>query len=64
MIPRENQEYHDVVENLSNTMYKIYSMSKKERGAEKIKAKQLSILADWKYLIKNYLDVYDASQKI
>ena len=64
VIPRENQEYHDVVENLSNTMYKIYSMSKKERGAEKIKAKQLSILADWKYLIKNYLDVYDASQKI
>ncbi len=59
VIPRENKSYQESVDYLENLLYRIYSMSKSERGQSKIRAKQLSMLADWSNLIKNYLKAYE-----
>lgn len=59
VIPREKKSYEQSVAYLEEMLYKIYSMSKAQRGQFKIRAKQLSMLADWKHLIKNYLKAYE-----
>jgi glycogen(starch) synthase len=59
VIPREGRSYEEGVACLENMLFRIYTMTKRQRGQFKIRAKQLSTLADWKGLIKNYLKAYD-----
>ncbi len=59
VVPRENKSYEEGVAYLEDVLFKIYSMNKSQRGQFKIRAKQLSKLADWDSLIKNYLRAYD-----
>jgi glycogen(starch) synthase len=59
VVPREGKGYEESVACLEDLLFRIYSMTKRQRGQFKIKAKQLSMLADWKNLIKNYLKAYD-----
>ena len=59
VVPRESKGYEESVAYLENIMFRIYCMKKSERGLFKIKAKQLSKLADWRSMIKNYLKAYD-----
>ena len=59
VIPREGKSYQKSAEHLEELLFKIYCMDKGQRGLFKIRAKQLSKLADWGNLIKNYLKAYD-----
>jgi len=59
VIPREKVTYEQSVAVLEKTLLDLYKMNKRERGQFKIQAKQLSKLADWSSLIKNYTKAYD-----
>ncbi len=58
VLKRENTPYEDTVNQLTDILYRVYMMSKQQRGKQKIKAKQLSMLADWSVLINNYQHAY------
>lgn len=49
----------EVVNHLTDTMYYFSQFSKEERIKNKIAAKRLSALADWKILIKNYVEAHN-----
>jgi len=59
VIPREGRKYEESLECLEEQLFSIYGMTKRQRVQFKIKAKQLSRLADWSSLIKNYIRAYD-----
>jgi glycogen(starch) synthase len=59
ILQRMGKPYREIVESLSQMLLKIHRMTKKERGMNKIQAKKLSALADWKILIKNYIKAYE-----
>jgi glycogen(starch) synthase len=59
ILHRDGAEYGNVVKELEDVMLKFYMMTKKQRIQWKIKAKQMSMLADWKFLIRNYIRAYD-----
>ena len=63
VLKRKNRKYEECVNELEGILYRVYRMTKKSRGANKIRAKQLSLLADWKLLVKNYLRAYDMALK-
>ena len=63
VLKRDKIQYHEVVDNLTNTLFDIYNMSKKQRGLMKIRSKHLSMLADWALLIKNYMKAYEIAGK-
>jgi glycogen(starch) synthase len=59
ILERMEKSYSEIVENLTQILLKIHRMTKKERGMNKIQAKKVSALADWKVLIKNYIKAYE-----
>ncbi len=63
ILPRMNKPYEEIVDKLTHILLKIYKMDKRKRGMYKIRAKQLSLKADWKVLIKNYLKAYSLAMK-
>lgn len=63
VLKREGKSYEECVKDLEKLLFKIYKMSKKQRIANKIAAKRLSELADWKILIKNYMKAYTLALK-
>jgi glycogen(starch) synthase len=58
VLPRDDVPYQKSMELLADMMEMIYKMERKQRGLNKIRAKHLSMLADWEHLIKNYLQAY------
>src|SRR3989338_1681795 len=63
VLKRQNVPQHEVVDNLTNMLFEIYQMPKKQRGQMKIRAKHLSMLADWGILIKEYIKAYNLAMK-
>jgi glycogen(starch) synthase len=63
VLKRQNVPYNEVVESLTNMLFAIYRMPKKQRGMCKIRAKHLSMLADWEILIKEYVKAYEMALK-
>jgi len=63
VIPREGKGYGEVVNSLTDTLFKICKMNRKQRFNCKMRAKNLSTLSDWSRLITNYLDAYDLALK-
>jgi glycogen(starch) synthase len=59
VVPRESKPYEESVSYLESLLFRIYSMNKRQRVQFKIRAKQLSKLADWSNLINNYLKAYE-----
>jgi glycogen(starch) synthase len=59
VVPRERKPYEQSVAHLEDLLFRIYNMNKRQRVQFKIRAKQLSKLADWGTLINNYLKAYD-----
>ncbi len=59
VVPRNGKPYQKGVEHLEGLLHRIYLMDKGERVQNKIRAKQLSALADWGNLIRNYLKAYE-----
>jgi glycogen(starch) synthase len=63
VLARENRTYEQGVSDLESMLFSIYMMDKRQRGQYKIKAKELSVLADWSSMIKNYMKAYDMALK-
>jgi glycogen(starch) synthase len=63
VLKRDNVSYEQSLDELTEVLLAIYSMTKKQRGLAKMRAKHLSVLADWENLIKNYMKAYEAAIK-
>ncbi|RLG70402.1 MAG: hypothetical protein DRO07_00265 [Candidatus Iainarchaeum archaeon] len=59
VIGRESVSYEQSLKQLTEFLYRIYSMPKRERGEAKIRAKRISYLFSWDKLIENYINAYD-----
>ena len=55
VLKRMGKTDEEINNDLSNFMYKFVKLSKHDRVLNKIEAKHLASLADWKNLIKNYI---------
>jgi glycogen(starch) synthase len=56
VLKRLNRTDKEIIDDLSNFMYKFSQFSRQERVLNKIEAKRLSGLADWKKLISSYIE--------
>ncbi len=61
VLKRDGVNYDDSLNELTDMLAKVCNMTKNQRGLAKIRAKHLSMLADWENLIKNYLKAYDTA---
>ncbi|MEM5778263.1 MAG: glycogen/starch synthase [Candidatus Aenigmatarchaeota archaeon] len=59
VLERENKTHEEVVKRLYEILWTIVNMSRSERVPRKAQAKALASLADWKFLIKNYIQAYN-----
>jgi glycogen synthase len=59
VLKRFQRSDDDVVNEFAELMYEFCKRDKHKRGENKIHAKELSELADWKQLIKNYMKAHD-----
>ena len=53
----------DIINDLSNFMYKCTKFSKYERVKNKIEAKKLASKADWEKLVVNYIQAHNMAIK-
>ena len=58
VLDRMNRPWDDVVNDFSDLLYKFTKFNPQERVQQKILAKEMSNLADWKSFIKNYFDAH------
>jgi glycogen(starch) synthase len=54
VLKRHGRSYEESLVDYTNILYNFSKLSKSERVQQKILAKELSLLADWKVLIENY----------
>ena len=52
-----------MVDDFAETLHKFSRLTVQERVQQKILAKELSALADWKVLIKNYFEAHKLALK-
>lgn len=58
ILERKNKNYFQIVNELANLIFKVASMSRRERIELRFKVESQSLLFDWKNLYKNYLQAY------
>lgn len=63
VIERLNKKYEEGVKQLSKVLYDYSLLQRKERVEEKMHAKKLSELADWKILVDNYIKAHNKALK-
>ncbi len=63
VLEREGKTKGEITDALCKIMMGIYRMTKQERMAHKISAKELSASADWGNLIENYIKAYELALK-
>jgi glycogen(starch) synthase len=63
VLKRMNKTDDEIVDELSSFMYKFVSDPKQDRVLNKIEAKRLASLADWKELIENYIEAHNEAIK-
>ena len=59
VLERENKTHEDIVKQLYEMLWSITTMPRNERIPKKAQAKSLASLADWKILIKNYIQAHN-----
>ena len=59
VLERENKTHEDIVKQLYEMLWSIATMSRNDRIPKKAQAKSLASLADWKILIKNYIQAHN-----
>ena len=59
ILPRLGKTENEVIDELHNIMYRFAKLDHSERVENKMLAKQLSMLADWKHLVKNYIRAHN-----
>ena len=63
ILRRSGRSDSDIEKDLNRILYDIACMDKHAISIRKINARNLANLADWNFLIKNYLDAYDLAIK-
>ncbi len=63
VLERFKRPYDKIVESLSDVLYDYSRLDTSTRVKQKIRAKELSTLADWKIFVKNYFDAHDLAVK-
>jgi len=63
VLDRLGRTEEDVIKQLTEVMHNYTKLSKDERITQKIKARHTAALADWKYLIENYIRAHNLSLK-
>jgi glycogen(starch) synthase len=63
VLKRYKRDMKEVMKDFSDTLHKFSKFNAKERVQQKILAKELSNLADWNTLVKNYFDAHDLAIK-
>ncbi len=59
VLERDGKTREEVVEKLYKILWDVVTMNRKERIPKKAQAKDLASLADWKILIKNYVQAHN-----
>jgi len=59
VLDRDGKSHEEIVEKLYEMLWYTVSMNRNERIPKKAQAKDLASLADWKILIKNYVDSHN-----
>ncbi len=59
VLERYRKSDEEIVNSLADILYRFSQLDHSERVENKINAKQLSQLADWKHLIKNYIRAHN-----
>jgi glycogen(starch) synthase len=63
VLKRYKRDINAVTDDFAEILYKFAKFNAQERVQQKIIAKDLATLADWKLLIKNYFDAHDLAIK-
>lgn len=63
VLKRYKRDINAVTDDFAEVLYKFAKFNAQERVQQKIIAKDLATLADWKVLIKNYFDAHDLAIK-
>jgi glycogen(starch) synthase len=59
VLEREKKSREEIVKNLSELLWKVVTMKRKDRIPKKAEAKDLASLSDWKILVKKYVEAHD-----
>ena len=59
VLEREGKNNEKIVKDLSEMLWKVVIMKRKDRIPKKAEAKYLAGLSDWKYLVKNYVEAHN-----
>lgn len=59
VLKRLDKSDDDVVSQLVDVMYKFANFSKEDRVANKLQARKVASMADWKSFVKNYIAAHD-----
>ena len=59
VLKRLNKSDEDVVNQLVDVMFKFSNLSKEDRAANKMQARKVASLADWKSFVDNYIEAHD-----
>jgi glycogen(starch) synthase len=59
VLKRENQKWDDMVKDLSEKLFEIINLSKRDLMDVRMSAKKMSLEADWKNLVQNYVKAHD-----
>ncbi len=63
VIRRNKKSTQEIVDELYNVLYHYQTLEKPERIENKIEARRLAMLADWKLLFNNYIRAYNEAVK-
>lgn len=59
VLERMNREWDRIVQDLADRMYEVTMMPRHQLAQLRINAKELSFLADWKFLVENYVQAHN-----
>ncbi|MFH0875847.1 MAG: glycosyltransferase [archaeon] len=59
VLKRQNKKDEEIIDDLSSIMYNYTTFSKQDRIENKLKAKRIASMADWKLLIENYIKAHN-----
>ena len=59
VLERDGKKREEIVNNLSEMLWDVVTMKRKERIPKKAEAKDLAALSDWKILVNNYVEAHN-----
>jgi len=59
VLEREGKSHEEIVKNLSDILWNVVTMSRKDRIPKKAEAKDLATMSDWKIQIERYIEAHN-----